>query len=105
MSEEGLSPIEATRKAMGQISGALVGVAVVLSAVFVPMAFSGGTVGAIYRQFSLTVVSSMLLSVFVALSLTPALCATLLKAPGENHFEKTGFFGWFNRTFDKGRDK
>src|ERR1700704_2697264 len=82
MAEEGLSPIEATRKAMGQITGALVGVAVVLSAVFVPMAFSGGSVGAIYRQFSLTIVSAMLLSVFVALSLTPALCATILKQVG-----------------------
>jgi len=75
MSEEGLSPIDATRKAMGQITSALVGVAVVLSAVFVPMAFSAGSVGAIYRQFSLTIVTAMLLSVFVALSLTPALCA------------------------------
>ena len=74
-----MSPVEATRKAMGQITGALVGVAVVLSAVFVPVAFSGGSVGAIYRQFSLTIVSAMLLSVFVALSLTPALCATMLK--------------------------
>jgi multidrug efflux pump subunit AcrB len=79
MAEEGLSPVEATRKAMGQITGALVGVAVVLSAVFVPVAFSSGSVGAIYRQFSLTIVSAMLLSVFVALSLTPALCATMLK--------------------------
>jgi multidrug efflux pump len=105
MHDEGLSPREATRKAMGQISGALVGVAVVLSAVFVPMAFSAGTVGGIYRQFSLTIVSSMLLSVFVALSLTPALCAMLLKPPSENHMEKKGFFGWFNRNFDKGRDK
>ena len=77
MTEEGLSPVEATRKAMGQIGGALVGVATVLSAVFVPIAFSAGSVGAIYRQFSLTIVSAMLLSVFVALSLTPALCATI----------------------------
>jgi multidrug efflux pump len=105
MHDEGLSPLEATRKAMGQIGGALVGVAVVLSAVFVPMAFSAGTVGAIYRQFSLTIVSSMLLSVFVALSLTPALCATLLKPPSENHAEKKGFFGWFNRNVGKGRDR
>ncbi|MDB5824128.1 MAG: multidrug efflux transporter permease [Herminiimonas sp.] len=105
MHDEGLSPLAATRKAMGQISGALVGVAVVISAVFVPMAFSKGTVGAIYRQFSLTIVSSMLLSVFVALSLTPALCAMLLKPPSEEHAKKRGFFGWFNRGFDKGRDR
>ncbi len=106
MSEEGLSPREATRKAMGQITGALVGVALVLSAVFVPVALSGGSVGAIYRQFSLTIVSAMVLSVLVALVLTPALCATILKPvqPGE-HAATTGFFGWFNRTFDKSRDK
>jgi multidrug efflux pump len=104
MSEEGLSPVEATRKAMGQITGALVGVAVVLSAVFVPMAFSAGTVGAIYRQFSLTIVTAMLLSVFVALSLTPALCAMVLKPVGKagEHPQK-GFFGAFNRGFDRGR--
>src|SRR2546426_2097632 len=106
MSEEGLSAREATRKAMGQITGALVGVAVVLSAVFVPMAFSGGSVGAIYRQFSLTIVSAMLLSVFVALSLTPALCAMLLKPVGKgSEGPKKGFFGAFNRGFDHGRDK
>jgi hydrophobe/amphiphile efflux-1 (HAE1) family protein len=105
MHEEGLPPLEATRKAMGQISSALIGVAMVLCAVFVPVAFSSGTVGAIYRQFSLTIVASMLLSVFVALSLTPALCATILKPPRADHSEKKGFFGWFNRTFDKGRDK
>jgi hydrophobe/amphiphile efflux-1 (HAE1) family protein len=105
MHEEGLAPLEATRKAMGQISSALVGVAMVLCAVFVPVAFSSGTVGAIYRQFSLTIVASMLLSVFVALSLTPALCATLLKSASEDHVQKTGFFGWFNRTFDMGRDR
>src|SRR3981081_742696 len=102
--EEGLSPLEATRKAMGQISGALVGVAMVLSAVFVPMAFTSGTVGAIYREFSLTIVSAMLLSVFVALTLTPALCATILKPSTKKHDEKRGFFGWFNRVFDSGRD-
>src|SRR6185295_17977637 len=90
MTEEGLSPLEATRKAMGQITGALVGVAVVLSAVFVPMAFSGGSVGAIYRQFSLTIVSAMLLSVFVALSLTPALCATILRPVGKEEAPKKG---------------
>ncbi|WP_144113221.1 efflux RND transporter permease subunit [Paraburkholderia sp. BCC1886] len=106
MAEEGLSPREATRKAMGQITGALVGVALVLSAVFVPVAFSGGSVGAIYRQFSLTIVAAMVLSVLVALILTPALCATILKPiPQGHHDEKKGFFGWFNRTFDKGRDK
>jgi hydrophobe/amphiphile efflux-1 (HAE1) family protein len=105
MHEDGLSPLEATRKAMGQISGALIGVAMVLCAVFVPVAFSSGTVGAIYREFSLTIVASMLLSVFVALSLTPALCATILKPPREDHSEKKGFFGWFNRIFDHGRDK
>src|SRR6266702_4158281 len=106
MSEEGLSPREATRKAMGQITGALVGVAVVLSAVFVPVAFSGGSVGAIYRQFSLTIVAAMVLSVMVALILTPALCATILKPiPKGHHEEKRGFFGWFNRTFDRSRDK
>src|SRR5437016_13705283 len=98
MSEEGLSPIEATRKAMGQITGALVGVAVVLSAVFVPVAFSGGSVGAIYRQFSLTIVSAMLLSVFVALSLTPALCAMMLK-PASHEEPKRGFFGALHRRF------
>ncbi|HFT1548225.1 TPA: multidrug efflux RND transporter permease AcrD [Klebsiella quasipneumoniae subsp. similipneumoniae] len=102
MSEEGLSPREATRKSMGQIQGALVGIAMVLSAVFVPMAFFGGTTGAIYRQFSITIVAAMVLSVLVAMILTPALCATLLKPikPGEPH-ERKGFFGWFNRTFNR----
>ncbi|QSN61775.1 MULTISPECIES: efflux RND transporter permease subunit [unclassified Caballeronia] len=106
MAEEGLSPREATRKAMGQITGALVGVALVLSAVFVPVALSGGSVGAIYRQFSLTIVSAMVLSVLTALILTPALCATILKPIPQGHHEaKKGFFGWFNRTFDKSREK
>src|SRR5882724_4611426 len=106
MSEEGLSPLEATRKAMAQITGALVGVAVVLSAVFIPVAFSGGSVGAIYRQFSLTIVAAMLLSVFVALSLTPALCAMMLKpARHGGEASKKGFFGAFNRAFEHGRDK
>ena len=105
MHEDGLGPLEATRKAMSQISGALIGVALVLCAVFVPVAFSSGTVGGIYRQFSLTIVISMLLSVFVALSLTPALCATLLKPAAEDHIKHKGFFGWFNRTFDRGRDR
>jgi multidrug efflux pump len=106
MAEEGLSPRDATRKAMEQITGALIGVALVLSAVFVPVAFSGGSVGAIYRQFSLTIVAAMVLSVLVALILTPALCATILKPiPQGHHDEKTGFFGWFNRTFAKSQTK
>lgn len=106
MAEEGLSPRDATRKAMGQITGALIGVALVLSAVFVPMAFSGGAVGAIYRQFSLTIVSAMILSVLVALILTPALCATLLRPiPKGHHIVKKGFFGWFNRMFDNNRER
>ncbi|WLP22556.1 multidrug efflux RND transporter permease AcrD [Raoultella ornithinolytica] len=102
MSEEGLSPREATRKSMGQIQGALVGIAMVLSAVFIPMAFFGGTTGAIYRQFSITIVSAMVLSVLVAMILTPALCATLLKPmkKGEEQGKK-GFFGWFNRMFNR----
>jgi multidrug efflux pump len=101
MEEEGLSPREATRKSMGEITGALIGIALVLAAVFVPMAFFGGSQGVIYRQFSITLVSAMGLSILVALVLTPALCATLLKPkpPGE-HMEKQGFFGWFNRNFD-----
>ncbi|EIJ46508.1 cation/multidrug efflux pump protein [Herbaspirillum sp. GW103] len=103
MSEEGLPPREATRKSMGQISGALVGVALVLAAVFVPMAFFSGSTGVIYRQFSITIVSAMTLSVLVALVLTPALCATLLKPAAKGHaLASTGFFGWFNRQFDRG---
>ncbi|EHM48289.1 MAG: multidrug efflux RND transporter permease subunit AcrB [Yokenella regensburgei] len=103
MVEEGLPPKEATRKSMGQIQGALVGIAMVLSAVFIPMAFFGGSTGAIYRQFSITIVSAMALSVLVALILTPALCATMLKpvAKGDHGEGKKGFFGWFNRMFDK----
>ncbi len=105
MSEEGLSPLEATRKSMDQITGALIGIALVLSAVFVPMAFFGGSTGAIYRQFSLTIVSAMVLSVLVALILTPALCATLLKPVEKGHHgRKTGFFGWFNRMFERSAD-
>ncbi|MCV2352444.1 efflux RND transporter permease subunit [Paucibacter sp. Y2R2-4] len=102
MNEEGLSPLEATRKAMSQISGAIIGITVVLVSVFVPMAFFAGSVGNIYRQFSLAMVASMLLSALMALTLTPALCATLLKpvAAGEAH-AKTGFFGWFNRGFSR----
>jgi multidrug efflux pump len=100
MSEEGLSPREATRKAMGQITGAIVGITLVLVAVFIPMAFFGGAVGAIYRQFSLSMISSMLFSALMALTLTPALCATLLKpVEAGHHHEKKGFFGWFNRGF------
>ena len=103
MSEEGLPPREATRKSMDQITGALVGIALVLSAVFVPMAFFGGSAGAIYRQFSLTIVSAMALSVLVALVLTPALCATILKPVTAGHgHARGGFFGLFNRGFDAG---
>ena len=106
MREEGLSPLEASRKSMDQITGALVGIGLVLSAVFVPMAFLGGSTGVIYRQFSATIVSAMALSVMVAIVLTPALCATMLKPiePGE-HGKTTGFFGWFNRHFDRGSAK
>lgn len=101
MAEEGLSPLEATRKSMDQITGALVGIGLVLSAVFVPMAFFPGSAGVIYKQFSITIVSAMALSVIVALVLTPALCATLLKPIEKGHtHEKKGFFGWFNRKFD-----
>ncbi|MDT8385664.1 MAG: efflux RND transporter permease subunit [Gammaproteobacteria bacterium] len=102
MSEEGLSPLEATRKSMEQITGALIGIGLVLSAVFVPMAFLGGSTGIIYQQFSATIVSAMLLSVLVAIVLTPALCATLLKPlhKGEHHGTR-GFFGWFNRNFER----
>ncbi len=100
MSEEGLSPLEATRKVMGQISGAIVGVTVVLIAVFVPLAFFAGSVGNIYRQFSVVMVTAIAFSAFLALSLTPALCATLLKpVQAGHHHEKKGFFGWFNRRF------
>ncbi len=102
MAEEGLPPKEATKKSMEQIQGALVGIAMVLSAVFIPMAFFGGSTGVIYRQFSITIVSAMVLSVLVAMILTPALCATMLKpiAKGD-HGEKKGFFGWFNKKFDQ----
>ena len=102
MSEEGLSPREATRKSMHQITGALVGIGLVLSAVFVPMAFLGGSTGVIYRQFSLTIVSAMALSVLVAIVLTPALCATMLKPVDKDHDKhRRGFFGWFNRGFER----
>ena len=100
MSEEGLSPREATKKAMGQITAALIGITVTLVSVFLPMAFFAGSVGNIYRQFSLVMVSAMLFSVFLALSLTPALCATFLKPVEAGHkHEKKGPFGWFNRWF------
>ncbi len=106
MSEQGLSPLEATRVSMDQITGALVGIATVLAAVFLPMAFLQGSSGVIYRQFSVTIASAMVLSVFVALILTPALCATLLRpvAKGE-HLTETGFFGRFNVAFDRGNDR
>ena len=105
MAEEHLSPKEATRKSMGQITGALIGIALVLAAVFVPMAFFGGSVGVIYRQFSVTLVSAMALSVLTALILTPALCATLLKPlPPGGHVHRRGFFGWFNRSFESSRE-
>jgi len=101
MATEGLSPREATRKAMGQITGAIIGITLVLIAVFIPMAFFGGAVGAIYRQFSMAMIASMVFSAIMALTLTPALCATLLKpiAPGSHH-EKKGPLGWFNRFFN-----
>ncbi|WP_295473888.1 efflux RND transporter permease subunit [uncultured Pseudomonas sp.] len=103
MIEDKLSPKEATIRSMGQIQGALVGIALVLSAVLLPMAFFGGSTGVIYKQFSITIVSAMALSVIVALIFTPALCATMLKPIDHSHdLEKRGFFGWFNRTFDRG---
>ena len=105
MNQEGLSPRDATRKSMDQITGALIGIALVLSAVFVPMAFFSGSAGAIYRQFSITIVSAMALSVLVALILSPVLCATFLKPSEDGHRRpEKGFFGWFNRYFNKSRD-
>jgi len=108
MTEEGLSPKEATIKSMQQITSALIGIVTVLSAVFVPMAFFGGSTGVIYRQFSVTIVSAMILSVLVAMTLTPALCATLLKPVAKGHHAGEsgwfrGFFGWFNRMFERNR--
>ena len=99
--EENLSVKEATRKSMSQIQSALVGIGLVLSAVFIPMAFFGGSAGVIYRQFSITIVTAMVLSVLVALIFTPALCVTLLRLKDTDHKHKKGFFGWFNRFFDK----
>ena len=102
MEEEKLSPKDATRRSMSEITGALVGIALVLSAVFLPMAFFGGSTGVIYRQFSITIVSAMTLSVTVALIFTPSLCATLLKPRvAEAHERERGFFGWFNRGFTR----
>ncbi|MEJ7935168.1 efflux RND transporter permease subunit [Sphingobium sp. AN558] len=103
--DEGLSPKDAAKKSMDEISGALIGIGLVLSAVFLPMAFFGGSTGVIFRQFSITIVSAMILSVLVALILTPALCATILKPSHQGHADRKGFFGWFNRTFDKGVER
>ena len=101
MREDGTDPHTATVKSMGQITGALVGIAMVLSAVFIPMAFFGGSTGVIYRQFSITIVSAMVLSVIIALTLTPSLCAKILKPiDHDEHMGKGGFFGWFNRGFE-----
>lgn len=100
MREEGLSPKEATRKSMNEITSALVGISLVLSAVFIPMAFFGGATGVIYRQFSITIVSAMVLSVLVALTLTPALCATILKRSESDHHAPAGPFAWFFRWFN-----
>jgi len=106
MRDEGLSPRDASRKAMEQITGALIGISLVLTAVFIPMAFFGGSVGAIYRQFSLSLIASMLFSIFLAMSLTPALCASMLKAIPKGYYEeKKGFFGWFNRGFAASTNK
>ncbi|MGE8402000.1 MAG: multidrug efflux RND transporter permease subunit [Delftia tsuruhatensis] len=101
MAEEGLSPRDATLKAMKEITGAIIGITLVLTAVFIPMAFASGSVGVIYQQFTLSMAVSILFSAFLALSLTPALCATLLKPVAAGHHEKKGFFGWFNRGFER----
>lgn len=101
MAHEGLSPKEATSKAMKEITGAVIGITLVLTAVFIPMAFASGSVGVIYKQFTLSMAVSILFSAFLALTLTPALCATLLKPVDPGHHEKRGFFGWFNRRFDR----
>ncbi|CAM2754423.1 multidrug efflux pump [Pseudomonas gessardii] len=105
MADEGLSPAAATVKAMGQVSGAIIGITMVLSAVFLPLAFMAGSVGVIYQQFSLTLAVSILFSGFLALTFTPALCATLLKPVAEGHHEKRGFFGAFNRLFGRLTDR
>lgn len=101
MAKEGLSPLDATRKAMTEISGAVIGITLVLTAVFLPMGFASGSVGAIYRQFTVSMAVSILFSAFLALSLTPALCATLLKPVSTDHHQRKGFFGWFNRAFER----
>ncbi|WP_210107388.1 multidrug efflux RND transporter permease subunit [Neorhizobium galegae] len=101
MAKEGLSPREATRKAMSEITGAVIGITLVLTAVFLPMGLASGSAGAIYRQFTVSMAVSILFSAFLALSLTPALCATLLKPVRPDHYQKKGFFGWFNRGFDR----
>ncbi|MEN5239635.1 MULTISPECIES: efflux RND transporter permease subunit [Pseudomonas] len=105
MAEEGLSPVQATIKAMGQVSGAIIGITLVLSAVFMPLAFMSGSVGVIYQQFSLSLAVSILFSGFLALTFTPALCATLLKPVPQGHHEKRGFFGAFNRSFARLTDR
>jgi multidrug efflux pump len=105
MKEEGLSPLDATLKAMKQISGAIIGITVVLVSVFIPMAFFAGAVGNIYRQFAMTLAVSIAFSAFLALSLTPALCATILKPIDQSHHDRKGFFGWFNRTFDRATNR
>ncbi|MCW5681537.1 MAG: multidrug efflux RND transporter permease subunit [Xanthobacteraceae bacterium] len=106
MAEEGLPPKEATRKAMGQITGAIIGITLVLVSVFIPMAFFPGSVGIIYQQFSITMVAAIAFSALMALSLTPALCATLLKpVKAGHHHEKKGLFGWFNKRMDTARDR
>ena len=105
MSEEHLSPRDATIKAMGQITGAIIGITLVLIAVFIPMAFFTGSVGAIYRQFSVSMIASMVFSAIMALTLTPALCATLLKPIPPGHHERKGFFGAFNRLFRRTSDQ
>ena len=101
MAEEGLAPVPATIKAMGQVSGAIIGITLVLSAVFLPLAFMSGSVGVIYQQFSLSLAVSILFSGFLALTFTPALCATILKPIPQGHHEKSGFFGAFNRLFTR----
>src|SRR3546814_5513291 len=100
MDEEGVPPLEATEKSMDEITGAIIGIALFLTAVFIPMAFFGGSTGIIYRQFSITIVSAMLLSAVVAIVLTPTLCATMLK-PIDHHKKRRGIGAWFNRGFDR----
>ncbi|MGE6738875.1 multidrug efflux RND transporter permease subunit [Allorhizobium pseudoryzae] len=101
MATEGLSPREATRKAMGEITGAVIGITLVLTAVLLPMGLASGSVGAIYRQFTVSMAVSIVFSAFLALSLTPALCASLLKPIERGHHQRKGLFGWFNRGFDR----